>query len=221
MVLDQPIDDEIEPIDDKTEEGSERNDELGRLHLRRRDTIHQLSKIPPIQIGSLASIVTFFSRTFSETRVASQGTPNVYEIREKQSFNRLFEGAGLNQRETWFPTLPKNVWVLSQLHDFVQVCFSEFSCCRAPVLSAGYVNYSACYLQRPCPGGGEPVPCLVADALGAISTIDRQLFLIHNLLILRVIVDRAPKDEPRVVGDDAYSEGGCDRWVHPSLCVGY
>ena len=209
MVPDQPIDDdEIEPVDDETEEDSEKNDEFGRLHLRRCGTIRQLPKIPPIQISSLASIVTFVSRTFSETRVASQGTLNGYEIREKQSFNRLVEGARLNQRETWFPTLPKNVWVLSQRHDFVQVCFSEFSCCRAPVLSPGYVNYSACYLQRPCPGGGEPVPCLAADALGAMSAIGRQLFLIHNLLIPRDIVDRVLKDELRVVGDDAYMTGG-------------
>ena len=52
------------------------------------------------------------------------------------------------------------------------------------------------------------MPCLVADALGAISAIDGQLFLIHNLLILRDIVDRALDDEPRVVGDDAYMTGG-------------
>lgn len=107
MVPDQLIDDdEIEPVDDETEEDSEKNDEFGRLHLRRRDTIRRLPKIPPIQISSLVSIVTFVSRTFSETRVALQGTPSGYEIREKQSFNRLVEGAGLNQRETWFPTLP-------------------------------------------------------------------------------------------------------------------
>ena len=87
--------------------------------------------------------------------------PTGYEIREKQSISRLFEGAGLNQRETWFPTLTKTVWVLSQLHDFVQVCSSEFSG-YASVLSASCINYSARYLQRPRSGGGEPVPYLVA-----------------------------------------------------------
>ena len=39
----------------------------------------------------------FLSQTFSETRVAAQGTPTGYRIREEQSFSRLFEGAGLNQ----------------------------------------------------------------------------------------------------------------------------
>ena len=81
---------------------------------------------------------------FSETGVAAQGTPTGYEIREKQSFSSIFEGAGLDQRETWFPTLSKTVWVLSQLHDFVQVRFSEFFSCHTLVLKAGY---PASYLQ--------------------------------------------------------------------------
>lgn len=46
---------------------------------------------------------------------------------------------------------------------------------------------------------------LAAGALGAMSAIDRELLLIQNLFILRDIIDRALKDEPRVVGDDAYS----------------
>ena len=42
---------------------------------------------------------------------------------------------------------------------FVQVRFSEFFSCYAPVLSAGY---PASYLQRPRTGGGGTVPRLVA-----------------------------------------------------------
>ena len=99
-------------------------------------------------MSSLASfVVVFISRTFG-THVAAQGTPTGYEIREKQDFSHLFEGACLNQREIWFPTLSKTVWILSQLHDFVQVRFSEFFSCNAPVLSAG--NSASC-LQRPRP----------------------------------------------------------------------
>jgi conserved oligomeric Golgi complex subunit 3 len=57
--------------------------------------------------------------------IAAQGAPTRFENYEKESISRLFEGPGLNQRETWFPTLSKIVWVLSQLHDYVQA--SPFS----------------------------------------------------------------------------------------------
>ena len=43
-----------------------------------------------------------------------------YENREKESISRLFGAPELNQGEAWFPTLSKTVWVLSQLHDYVQ-----------------------------------------------------------------------------------------------------
>jgi conserved oligomeric Golgi complex subunit 3 len=62
----------------------------------------------------------FYCLSFLKACVAAQGAQTGYEIREKQSVSRLFEGPGLNQRETWYPTLAKTVWVLSQLHDFVQ-----------------------------------------------------------------------------------------------------
>ena len=61
--------------------------------------------------------------------VAAHGALTGYENREKETISRLFEGPGLNQRETWFPTLSKTVWVLSQLHDYVQV---------SPFLSRSY-----------------------------------------------------------------------------------
>ena len=57
---------------------------------------------------NLVGSFVFCLSIFSETSVAAQGAPTGYEIREKQSFMRLAEGAGLNQRETWFPTLSKD-----------------------------------------------------------------------------------------------------------------
>jgi hypothetical protein len=47
-----------------------------------------------------------------------------YEIKEKESVSQLFQLSSLNKKETWYPTLQKTVWVLSQLHDFVKVFFS-------------------------------------------------------------------------------------------------
>ena len=35
-------------------------------------------------------------------------------------------GLWLRDGERWYPTLRKTVWILEQLRDFVQVCFSYF-----------------------------------------------------------------------------------------------
>jgi conserved oligomeric Golgi complex subunit 3 len=133
MVLDQPLEDEIEENEEKT-------DDLGRLHIRHllqmilqdaqtrlffkaqaviQSDILQWPKIWRTQISLLVR-VTFYCLSLLKVCAAAQGAQTGYEIREKQSISRLFEVPGLNQRETWYPTLSKAVWVLSQLHDFVQ-----------------------------------------------------------------------------------------------------
>jgi hypothetical protein len=79
------------------------------------------------QISSLVGPLSpsLFRPVLLKMGIATQGVPTRYESREKESISRLFEGPGLNQQETWFPTLSKTVWVLSQLHDYVQA--SPFS----------------------------------------------------------------------------------------------
>ena len=53
------------------------------------------------------------------------------DIKEKQSISQIFQLKSLDKQETWYPTLQKTVWVLSQLKDFVKVRhnpgFSPFS----------------------------------------------------------------------------------------------
>ena len=44
------------------------------------------------------------------------------EIREKESVSEIFQLPSLDKQDTWYPTMRKMVWVLSQLHDFVKVC---------------------------------------------------------------------------------------------------
>ena len=137
MVLDQSLDDEIE--DDE-----EKNDELGRLHIRQllqmvlQDAQTRLFfkaqsviqseiryYVPTVQDLAypdklFGGFLLLFHLSFLKVCVAAQGEPTGHEIREKQSISKLFEGPGLNRQETWFPTLAKTVWVLSQLHDYVQ-----------------------------------------------------------------------------------------------------
>jgi hypothetical protein len=56
--------------------------------------------------------------------LAARKPVSEYETKEKDSVSRLFQLPSLDKKETWFPTLQKTVWVLSQLHDFVKVVTS-------------------------------------------------------------------------------------------------
>ena len=54
---------------------------------------------------------------------AARRQPSEGEIREKQqSVSRIFQVRSWDKQETWYPTLQKTIWVLSQLHEFVKVC---------------------------------------------------------------------------------------------------
>ena len=63
-----------------------------------------------------------------------------FEIKEKESVSQLFQLKSLDKQDTWYPTLRKTVWVLSQLHEFVKVCLS--------FVRIGHCTHSlgACYL---------------------------------------------------------------------------
>ena len=53
--------------------------------------------------------------------VAARKPTSGYEIKEKESVSQIFKLPSLDRQDTWYPTLRKTVWVLSQLHDFVKV----------------------------------------------------------------------------------------------------
>jgi hypothetical protein len=40
---------------------------------------------------------------------------------KKENVSQVFKVKSLDKQETWYPTLQKTLWVLSQLHDFVKV----------------------------------------------------------------------------------------------------
>lgn len=40
---------------------------------------------------------------------------------KKENVSQIFHVKSLDKQETWYPTLQKTLWVLSQLHDFVKV----------------------------------------------------------------------------------------------------
>ncbi|KAH9953767.1 hypothetical protein BGW80DRAFT_1476814 [Lactifluus volemus] len=188
MVLDQPLEDEIE-------ENEEKNDDLGRLHIR-----HLLQMV--LQDAQtrlffkaqavIQSEIRYYTPTtqdlaYPDKLAGMRSCAGSIDSRENLSISRLFEDSGLNQRETWYPTLSKAVWPIYDLaHDAVGLCHGS-------LLSA-------------------------AGLVRAKSGFDGQLFLVRYLLILKEItrnLDLAQKDELQAgVGGgaaDQYGVGGIDQ----------
>jgi hypothetical protein len=106
-VLDQPLDDEIEDDDEK-------NDELGQLHIRQ--LLQMVLQDAQTRLffkaqSVIQSEIRYYVPTAQDLAypdsVAAQGATTGNEIREKQSISKLFEGPGLNRRETWFRLSPR------------------------------------------------------------------------------------------------------------------
>ncbi|KAI0309583.1 hypothetical protein OF83DRAFT_1179458 [Amylostereum chailletii] len=112
-----------------------------------------------------------------------------YEVREKESVSVLFRTSGADTRETWYPTLSKTVWVLSQLHDFVQPAIFDdlaqeaINLCRQSLSAA-------------------------AEQLAARNALDGALFLVRHLLILKdmtrtlALVVRSSAEPPPLAAPD-------------------
>ncbi|KAG2074742.1 Sec34-domain-containing protein [Suillus decipiens] len=108
-----------------------------------------------------------------------------YEVKEKDSVSQLFRLPSLDKKETWFPTLQKTVWVLSQLHDFVKPAIFEdiaheaVSLCRQSLVTSSNL----------------------VEQRSSTNVLDGQLFLVRHLLILKEVannLDYTPKDaEPK------------------------
>ncbi|PCH35965.1 Sec34-domain-containing protein [Wolfiporia cocos MD-104 SS10] len=92
------------------------------------------------------------------------------EMKEKESVSQLFQLKSLDKQDTWYPTLQKTLWVLSQLHDFVNpaifddIAREALNLCRQSLMNAAETLKS----KNP-----------------PTSTLDGQLFLVRYLLILK------------------------------------
>ncbi|KAG2154342.1 Sec34-like family-domain-containing protein [Suillus bovinus] len=122
---------------------------------------------------------------YPDKLVTARKPVSQYEIKEKDSVSQLFQLPSLDKKETWFPTLQKTVWVLSQLHDFVKpVIFEDIAHEAVSFCRQSLVTSSTLVEQRSSTG-----------------VLDGQLFLVRHLLILKEVannLDYTPKDtEPR------------------------
>lgn len=102
------------------------------------------------------------------------------EIREKESVSEIFQLPSLDKQDTWYPTMRKMVWVLSQLHDFVKPAIFEdiaqeaANLCRQSLVAA-------------------------SEAIKTRSGLDGHLFLVRNLLILKEITRNLDLDQRNTI----------------------
>ncbi|EAU90936.2 COG3 protein [Coprinopsis cinerea okayama7 len=101
--------------------------------------------------------------------VAANQPKSGTEIREKETVSRIFK-ANLTQQETWYPTVRKMVWILSQLHDFVKPAIFEDIAQEAALLCRQSLLAARDMIKaRPPPS----------------TPLDGHLFLVRHLLILK------------------------------------
>ncbi|KAG6873047.1 hypothetical protein C0995_003804 [Termitomyces sp. Mi166 len=90
------------------------------------------------------------------------------EIQEKASISELFRLPSIEKQDTWYPTLRKTIWVLSQLHDFVKPAIFEdiaqeaIRLCLQSLVAA-------------------------ADMIRVKAPLDSHLFLARHLLLLKEV----------------------------------
>ncbi|KAG9220431.1 hypothetical protein CCMSSC00406_0003887 [Pleurotus cornucopiae] len=111
---------------------------------------------------------------YPDKLVNARKPATTFEIKEKESISQLFQITSLEKRETWYPTLQKTVWVLSQLHDFVKPAIFEDIAQEA----VGLCRYSLVSASE-----------TIKTKNSSTSVVDGCLFLIRHLLILKEITN--------------------------------
>ncbi|KAF5365949.1 hypothetical protein D9758_006721 [Tetrapyrgos nigripes] len=140
-------------------------------------------------------------------------TQNANGLGEKQSISQLwssFSGdnssvssklwaqASMENRETWYPTLNRTIWVLEQLHDFVNPAIFEdiaeeaILLCQTSLVSASDMLVNIGVANNPVPQNNSVGPSGVDPEVLFQSTIplDGHLFLVRHLLVLREVPNR-------------------------------
>ncbi|OCH92045.1 Sec34-domain-containing protein [Obba rivulosa] len=131
---------------------------------------------------------------YPEILIAARQPTTGLEIKEKDSGRQLFQLKSLDKQETWYPTLRKTVWVLSQLHDFVKPAIFDDIAQEAVALCLQSLVSAAETLKSTKPPS---------------SVTDGQLFLVRHLVILKELtqsLDLERKTTDRSLGLSGVSE---------------
>ncbi|KZT04128.1 Sec34-domain-containing protein [Laetiporus sulphureus 93-53] len=98
------------------------------------------------------------------------------DIREKASVSELFQLKSFDRQDTWYPTLRKTVWVLSQLHDFVKPAIFADIAQEAVALCLQSLTSATTALRA------------------RRGALDGALFLVRHLLILKEMAQKLDLD---------------------------
>ncbi|KAH9940375.1 Sec34-domain-containing protein [Epithele typhae] len=108
--------------------------------------------------------------SYPDKLVAARKPASALDIKEKQSVSQLFQSKSLDKQETWYPTLQRTVWVLSQLKDFVK-----------PAIFDDLAQEAINYCRQSLVGAAETLKSKNPPSSG----FEGELFLARHLLILK------------------------------------
>ncbi|THV06633.1 hypothetical protein K435DRAFT_743062 [Dendrothele bispora CBS 962.96] len=140
-------------------------------------------------------------------------TPNGNGLGEKQSVSQLWSSfstsfgsklwvwASMENRETWYPTLKRTVWVLEQLHEFVNPAIFEdiaeeaIILCHGSLVSASdmvfHIGVASCPIPERSPAGHIVSSGMDPEVMfHSTTSLDGHLFLVRHLLVLREVPNR-------------------------------
>ncbi|KAL0570742.1 Golgi transport complex subunit 3 [Marasmius crinis-equi] len=100
-------------------------------------------------------------------------------------------------RETWYPTLRKTVWVLEQLHEFVNPAIFEDIAEEAILLCHGSLQAASdSILASVSNAASSSLPADLSPTIQSTLPLDSYLFLIRHLLILKEVPARFGLEPP-------------------------
>ncbi|KAF5391335.1 hypothetical protein D9757_002049 [Collybiopsis confluens] len=116
----------------------------------------------------------------------------------QQPEKRIIDGVSLENQDTWFPTLRKTIWVLEQLHDFVNPAIFEdiaeeaiVLCQSSLAVASDHIMNSPSTLSNRAPTASDSAGApLSSDLIAKNTLLDGYLFLVRHLLILREVPAR-------------------------------
>ncbi|KXN91833.1 Conserved oligomeric Golgi complex subunit 3 [Leucoagaricus sp. SymC.cos] len=181
---------DLESIQRRQEDKNKRKGRLGRLHISR--LLQMVLQDAQTRLffkaqAMIQSEVRYYvpmpedlrwPELLIEVYKSQAGTKTQLNLNEKASVSQIAlggfpSGSLLRDRESWYPTVRKMVWVLEQLRDFVQLAIFEDIAQEAVQLShQSLITASENIKARK----------------GTAGVLDGELFLLRHLLILKEVV---------------------------------